>query len=171
MHIIDSVLQTSTTISLPQEFAAAIQHTGTSKYFTGTHPVKPRDFLSPPLKSSLKSTHAAPGVQLQIRERPVANVAREVKDSPKAPTPFTSVASTHSASKTKYPPKTLDTVKCFQCDQMGLFARDCPNPSKKPLSERPNAYQRTKSPGPNRKPSVPNVHVAVQGNQGGDAFE
>jgi hypothetical protein len=54
---------------------------------------------------------------------------------------------------------------------MGHFARDCPNPSKKPLSERPNAYQRTKSPGPNKKPSVPNPHVAVQGTQGIDAFE
>jgi hypothetical protein len=172
MHIIDSALQTFTTMSHPQEKAAALQRTGTAKFFTGTHPVKPRNSLSPPLKPALNSTHTAPGVQFQKRERPVANVAREVNDSPKAPNPVTSGASAQSASKTKYPPKTgMDTVKYVKCDQMGHFARDCRNPSTKPLSDHPNSYQRTKSPGPTRKPSVPNAHVAVQGNQGTDAFE
>jgi hypothetical protein len=49
---------------------------------------------------------------------------------------------------------------------MGHFPYDCPNTTKKPLSERPNAYQQTKSPGPNQrnnKPPMQNAHVAVQG--------
>jgi hypothetical protein len=49
---------------------------------------------------------------------------------------------------------------------MGQFAYDCPNPNKKPLSERPNAFQGTKSPGPDRrdqKSTVQNAHGAVQG--------
>jgi hypothetical protein len=46
---------------------------------------------------------------------------------------------------------------------MNHIAYNCPHPSKNPLSERPNAYQRTKSPGPNqRKPPVQNAHIAVQ---------
>jgi hypothetical protein len=49
---------------------------------------------------------------------------------------------------------------------MGHFARDCPNPGTKP----PNV-QRNKSPGPTRKPAMPNAHIAVQSNQGASAFE
>jgi hypothetical protein len=160
MHIADSALQTFTTMILPQEITAAIQRTGTSKYFTGITPVKPKKPMPPPLKSALKST---PGIQFQRKERPVAHVAAKDSSS-KAPSPVTNVASALSSSKTQYPPKDLSKVKCFKCDQMGHFAYNCPIPSKKTLSERPNAYQRTKSPGPNhRKPPVQNAHVAVQG--------
>jgi hypothetical protein len=63
MHIVDSALQTFTTMIQPQEITAAMHRTGTSKYFTGMNPVKPRGSLSPPLKSALKSTPATPGVQ------------------------------------------------------------------------------------------------------------
>jgi hypothetical protein len=157
MHIADSALQTFTTMMQPRK-TAAIHRTGTSKYFTGINPVKTRDSLSPPLKSVLKSTT---GVQFQKRERPVVNIAKEAKESSsKAPPSVTNVASALSSSKTKYPPQDLDKVRCFKCDQMGHSAYNCPNPSKKPLRERPNAYQRTKSPWPNqRKPPVQNAHT------------
>jgi hypothetical protein len=62
MHIVDLTMQTFTTMSQPQEIAAAIQRTMTSKVFTGMNPVKPRDSLSRPLESSIKSTPATPGV-------------------------------------------------------------------------------------------------------------
>jgi hypothetical protein len=48
---------------------------------------------------------------------------------------------------------------------MGHYAYECKNPSKKPFSERPDAYQRAKSPSPNRRdPRTPsqNAHLAVE---------
>jgi hypothetical protein len=60
----------------------------------------------------------------------------------------------------------MDTIECFQCEKMGHFARDCPNPGTK------TPYvQRNKSPGPTRKPAMPNAHIAVQSNHDASAFE
>jgi hypothetical protein len=155
IHKIDSALQTFTTMAQPQDIAAALQRTGTATFFAGTNPAKPRNSLSPPLKTALRSSRTAHGVTFRNYERPVVNVAREVKDSPKAPTPVTSVALAQPSPKTRYLPKTvMDTINCFKCDKMGHFARDCPNPSTKPPND-----QRNKSPGPTSKPSVPNAHI------------
>jgi hypothetical protein len=62
MHTIDSALQTFTTMTQPQDIAAALQRTGTAKFFSGTNPAKPRNTLSPPLKTALRSSHTEPGV-------------------------------------------------------------------------------------------------------------
>jgi hypothetical protein len=129
MHTIESALQTFTTMTQPQDIAAALQRTGTAKFFAGNTPAKPRKSLSPPLKTALRSTCTAPGVTLKKNERPVVHVAKEVKESPKAPTPVTSVASAPPPSKTRYPPKTgMEKINCFKCDKMEHFARECPNP-------------------------------------------
>jgi hypothetical protein len=136
-------------------------------FFAGTNPAKPRNSLSPPLKTALRYSRTAPRVTFRKNERPVVNVAKEIKDSPKAPTPVTSVASAQPSSKTRYPPKTdMDTINCFKCDKMGHFACDCRNPSTKPPND-----QRNESPGPTRKPVVPNAHIVVKSNQGAAAFE
>jgi hypothetical protein len=55
MHNIDSAMQTFTTMTQPQDIAAALQRTGTAKIFAGNNPVKPRNSLSPPVKSALRS--------------------------------------------------------------------------------------------------------------------
>ncbi len=159
MHTIDSALQTFTTMTQPQDIASALQRTGTAKFFAGNNPVKPRNSLSPPVKSALRS-RTAPGVSFKGNERPVAHVAKEVKVGPKAPNPVASVASALHSSNTKYPPKRgMDTIECFQCKKMGNFARDCPNPGpKQPY------VQRNKSPRPTRKPAMPNAHIAVESN-------
>jgi hypothetical protein len=58
----------------------------------------------------------------------------------------------------------MSKIQCCKCDKKGHYVKDCRNPSKKPLSERPDAYQRAKSPAPDqRDPRTPsNAHVAVE---------
>jgi hypothetical protein len=122
MHTAYSSCHTFSIMLLPHELTAAIQRTGTSKYFTGSTPVKPKDPMSPPIKSALK------GVQIQRKERLVAHVAAKYS-GPKTASPVTNVASASSSSKTQYPQKDLSKIKCFKCDQICHFAYDCPNPS------------------------------------------
>jgi hypothetical protein len=167
MHTIDSALQTFTTMTQPQDIAAALERTGTAKFFAGTNPAKPRNSLSTPRKTALRSARTTPRVSFMRNERPVIHVAKEVKVSPKAPNPVSNVASALPSSKARYPPKTgMDTIECFQCKKMGHFARDCPNPGPK----QPYVL-RNKSPGPTRKPAMPNAHIAVESNQDAPSFE
>ncbi len=62
----------------------------------------------------------------------------------------------------------MSKIQCRACDKYGHFARDCTNPSNKPISERPNSYARAKSPAPDRRdprtPSTANVAIEIPEN-------
>jgi hypothetical protein len=99
----------------------------------------------------------------------VAHVASARTKPAPARKPASPVA--HVATPSRYTPNTapkgneyMSKIQCRACDKMGHYARDCPNPSKKPLSERPNAYARAKSPAPDRRdPRTPSTtHVAIE---------
>jgi hypothetical protein len=96
-----------------------------------------------------------PGVRIQ---GPISHIAATKNQTPSVSHPARKTEPTSKianvATPTRYPPQSKDAlskIQCRACDKFGHYARECPNPSTKPMSERPNAYARTKSPAPDRK--------------------
>jgi hypothetical protein len=117
-----------------------------------------------------------PGVRIQGPIAHVAATRNQTAPGPKPapsrkPVPASPIA--HVATPSRYPPNTaskdyMSKIQYRACDKYGHFAKDCTNPSNRPISERPNSYARAKSPALDKRdphtPSTANVAIEISDN-------
>jgi hypothetical protein len=110
-----------------------------------------------------------PGARIQDPISHVAATRNQTASGPKParkPEHVSKVANV--ATPSRYPPNTaskdhMSKIQCRACDKFWRYARECPNPSNKPMSERPHAYARAKSPAPDRRdPYTHPANVAIE---------